>query len=157
MALQYCYECNKEISTKAIICPQCGAPQNPASGLIDKAGGFLKNAFQKGKNHLEAEMNRREIERKIDEDLERVVERKIKEDIGLKVLVDSEYNKFFINSDNKEVQNLMEEMGIERGTKYDWELRVVMKLWDISDRNKEIRDRKKEESKTILSRFRPKE
>ena len=37
MALQSCYECNKEISSKAIICPQCGAPQNPVSGLVDKA------------------------------------------------------------------------------------------------------------------------
>ena len=41
MALQPCYECGKEISTKAIMCPQCGAPQNPASGLMDKAKGFL--------------------------------------------------------------------------------------------------------------------
>ena len=37
MALQSCYECNKKISSKAIICPQCGAPQNPVSGLVDKA------------------------------------------------------------------------------------------------------------------------
>ena len=64
MALQSCYECNKEISTKAVMCPQCGAPQNPVSGLIDKAksglaksglidkakegGGFLRKTF----NHL---------------------------------------------------------------------------------------------------------
>ena len=27
MPLKSCYECNKEISTKAIACPQCGAPQ----------------------------------------------------------------------------------------------------------------------------------
>ena len=27
MPLKPCYECNKEISTKAIVCPQCGAPQ----------------------------------------------------------------------------------------------------------------------------------
>ena len=27
MPLKPCHECNKEISTKAIICPQCGAPQ----------------------------------------------------------------------------------------------------------------------------------
>ena len=37
MALQSCYECNKTISSKAIICPQCGAPQNPFLGLVDKA------------------------------------------------------------------------------------------------------------------------
>ena len=51
MALQSCYECNKEISTKAIMCPQCGAPQNPVSGLLDKATGFLsknKKAFMSG-------------------------------------------------------------------------------------------------------------
>ena len=27
MALKSCYECNKGISTKAIVCYQCGAPQ----------------------------------------------------------------------------------------------------------------------------------
>jgi len=27
MPLKPCYECNKEISTKAIACPQCGTPQ----------------------------------------------------------------------------------------------------------------------------------
>jgi len=27
MAFKSCYECNKEISTEAIVCPQCGAPQ----------------------------------------------------------------------------------------------------------------------------------
>ena len=41
MALQSCYECNKEISTKALMCPQCGAPQNPVSGLADKTKGFF--------------------------------------------------------------------------------------------------------------------
>ena len=71
MALKSCYECNKEISTKAIICPQCGSPQNPVSDLIDKAidkakegGGFLQNAFKKVKNHLESEREQKEIERK---------------------------------------------------------------------------------------------
>ena len=51
MALQSCYECNKEISTKAIMCPQCGAPQNPVSGMLDKAKGFIsknKKAFMSG-------------------------------------------------------------------------------------------------------------
>ena len=27
MAMKSCYECNKEISTEAIVCPQCGVPQ----------------------------------------------------------------------------------------------------------------------------------
>jgi hypothetical protein len=51
MALQPCYECNKEISAKALTCPQCGAPQNPVSGLMDNAKGFFskkKKAFMKG-------------------------------------------------------------------------------------------------------------
>ena len=68
MALRSCYECNKEISTKAIMCPQCGAPQNPVSDLIDKAidkakegGGFLQNAFKKVKNHLESEREQKEV------------------------------------------------------------------------------------------------
>jgi NMD protein affecting ribosome stability and mRNA decay len=50
MALQPCYECNKEISTKALMCPQCGAPQNPVSGLADKTKGF----FSKRKEEKEA-------------------------------------------------------------------------------------------------------
>jgi hypothetical protein len=41
MSLQSCYECGKEISSKAIMCPQCGAPQNPVSGLIDKTKRFF--------------------------------------------------------------------------------------------------------------------
>ena len=51
MALRSCYECNKEISTKAIMCPQCGAPQNPVSDLMGKAKGFFsksKEAFMSG-------------------------------------------------------------------------------------------------------------
>jgi len=27
MSLKPCFECNKDISTKAVACPQCGAPQ----------------------------------------------------------------------------------------------------------------------------------
>ena len=37
MGLQPCYECNKEISTKAIVCPKCGDPlwKWKLQGLID--------------------------------------------------------------------------------------------------------------------------
>ena len=56
MALRSCYECNKEISTKAIMCPQCGAPQNPVSGLVDKT----LNVFKKFKNDRD---RKKEIER----------------------------------------------------------------------------------------------
>jgi uncharacterized membrane protein YvbJ len=49
MALQSCYECNKEISSKAIICPQCGAPQNPVSGLADKAKKTVSSLLDKAK------------------------------------------------------------------------------------------------------------
>ena len=31
MSLDSCYECNKDISTKAIVCHQCGAPQKKSS------------------------------------------------------------------------------------------------------------------------------
>jgi hypothetical protein len=154
MALQSCYECNKDISTKAIICPQCGAPQNPVSGLIDKAGGFLKNAFQKGKNHLEMEMNRREIKRKINEDLEKIVEG----NFDLRWLVN--YNNLLLLPNDKKIQDVMDEMEIERGTEYGWETEIWLKLLEIRHRRKEEEEEsktKKEEYKTILSRFRPKE
>ena len=52
MALQSCYECNKEISTKAIMCPQCGAPQNPVSGLMDKAKEKIGKTFKKVKEEI---------------------------------------------------------------------------------------------------------
>ena len=80
MALQSCYECNKEISTKAIICPQCGAPQNPVSGLVDKAkDGFLGKAFKNLKENatkaIDRKMEEVKIKRKIEENLASNVER----------------------------------------------------------------------------------
>ena len=55
MALKSCYECNKKISTKAIMCPQCGAPQNPVSGLMDKAKGFLAKKKDEARKEKEKE------------------------------------------------------------------------------------------------------
>ena len=48
MALKPCYECNKDISTKAIMCPQCGALQNPASDLIGKTTKFVSTNTNSG-------------------------------------------------------------------------------------------------------------
>ena len=74
MALQSCYECNKEISTKAIMCPQCGAPQNAVSGLTDKVkDGFLGKTFKNLKENatkaIDRKIEEKEIERKIEEEL----------------------------------------------------------------------------------------
>jgi hypothetical protein len=55
MALQSCYECGKEISSKAIMCPQCGAPQNPVSGLIDKTKRFFAKWKEERKLRKEKE------------------------------------------------------------------------------------------------------
>ena len=78
MALQSCYECNKKISTKALMCPQCGAPQNPISGLVDKAkDGFLGKTFNKVKNNIKQVVANKIVTRRIEEDLERVVQREI--------------------------------------------------------------------------------
>ena len=153
MALQSCYECNKEISTKALMCPQCGAPQNPVSGLTDKVkekSGFF---FKKVKNHLEEARNRREIERKI-EHLEEFVSSHPKHNW----LLDEQFGKFsgvyIPGIGNEGIQELMEEMeidiGIDSNQIFDWE-------WQIHSKINEIRERRKEESKTIHSRFRPKE
>ena len=51
MAIQSCYECNKEISSKAIFCPQCGDPQNPVSDLIEhpKVSGLIDKAKEKSR------------------------------------------------------------------------------------------------------------
>jgi hypothetical protein len=78
MALQSCYECNKEISTKALMCPQCGAPQNPVSGLADKVkDGFLGKTFNKVKNNIKEIAANKIVERIIEENLERVVQEEI--------------------------------------------------------------------------------
>jgi|APSaa5957512535_1039671.scaffolds.fasta_scaffold145192_2 hypothetical protein len=75
MALHSCYECNKEISTKAIMCPQCGAPQNPVSGLADKVkDGFLGKTFNKVKNNIREIARNKEIERIIEENLEQWID-----------------------------------------------------------------------------------
>lgn len=36
MAIVTCLECNKEISTSALVCPYCGAPANQALGISEK-------------------------------------------------------------------------------------------------------------------------
>lgn len=75
MALQSCYECNKEISTKAIMCPQCGAPQNPVSGLADKVkDGFLGKTFNKVKNSIREIARNKIVERIIEENLEQWID-----------------------------------------------------------------------------------
>jgi len=79
MALQSCYECNKEISTKAVMCPHCGAPQNSVSGKAkDGFFGRLGKTFKNVKNNIEMERlikeHIKEIERKIEEDMEEVIE-----------------------------------------------------------------------------------
>jgi NMD protein affecting ribosome stability and mRNA decay len=67
MALQSCYECGKEISSKAIMCPQCGAPQNPASDLVDKTKGF----FSKRKEEKQKEREEQEFYERREEEKER--------------------------------------------------------------------------------------
>ena len=151
MALRSCYECNKEISTKAIMCPQCGAPQNPVSDLIDKAidkakegGGFLQNAFKKVKNHLESEREQKEIERKI-EHLEEIISSHPNE--NLKTLLD-EKGEFGLSTTGLwglseiGIQELMEEMGIEYQKDSMTGLRIET---NVTIKINEIRKRKKKE------------
>ena len=102
MALQSCYECNKEISTKAIMCPQCGAPQNPVSGLMDKAKEKIGKTFKKVKEEI------KEIQEERD-----------------------------FNKEGGELEKMLEEMS------------------PFSGRIRRMKEEK--ESKTILSKFRPKE
>jgi len=150
MALRSCYECNKEISTKAIMCPQCGAPQNPVSGLVDKAidkakegGGFLQNAFKKVKNHLESEREQKEIERKI-EHLEEIISSHPNE--NLKTLLD-EKGEFGLSTTGLwglseiGIQELMEEMGIEKGSY--WEMQIHRKINEIRERKKKRTNHRK--------------
>ena len=144
MALKSCYECNKEISTKAVMCPQCGAPQNPVSGLMDKTKGFFskkKKAFIKGVVEVR---NRKEIERRIEEDLEKICE----SNPSLRMLVDH-HERFFHKEKLYSLIDIVKDgLDSEESTEH-WGWKIEVKL-------EEIRKRKKEESKTILSRFRPK-
>ncbi len=139
MALQSCYECNKEISTKAITCPQCGAPQNPVSGLTDKVKEKSGLFFKKVKNHLEEARNRREIERKI-EHLEEIISSHPNE--NLKTLLD-EKGEFGLSTTGLwglseiGIQELMEEMGIEKGSY--WEMQIHRKINEIRERKKKER------------------
>ncbi len=144
MAIQSCYECNKDISTKAIICPQCGAPQNPVSGLMDKAKGFLSKNLKKIEKELEMKRAEKEMERKIEEDMPKLLKDMHHEDLSRR-LENFQLSRALI-------KNMMKEMEIE-DTLY-WEMIVKVKIEEILEINKEEQERKKEESKTILSRFR---
>ncbi len=144
MAIQSCYECNKDISTKAIICPQCGAPQNPVSGLMDKAKGFLSKNLKKIEKELEMKRTEKEMERKIEEDMPNLLQDMHHGDLS------SRLENFDLS--RALIKNMMEEMEIE-DTLY-WEIIVKMKLEEILEIKKEEQERKEEDSKTILSRFR---
>ena len=57
MALIKCYECSKEISDKAISCPNCGAPTNLDSDKKNqqlKKGGFSQE--EKDTDNLQREI-----------------------------------------------------------------------------------------------------
>ena len=154
MALRSCYECNKEISTKAIVCPQCGAPQNPVSGLMDKTKGFFskkKEAFIKG---VVKARNRKEIERRIEEDLEKICE----SNSSLRMLVDhhERFEPYIPGIPGFHQEKLYSLIDIVKDG-LDSEESTQHWGWKIQVKLEEIRERKKEESKTILSRFRPKE
>jgi hypothetical protein len=79
MALKSCYECNKNISSKAVMCSQCGVPQNPVSGLMDKVkdwplGNTFKNLKKSATKVIDRKIEEKEIERKIEEILDRKLE-----------------------------------------------------------------------------------
>lgn len=123
MALKPCYECNKEISTKAFMCPQCGAPQNPVSGLADIVKeGFLGKTFNKVKNNAREIVKNKEIERIIEANLEHWVntDETLRDDFPLhynKVSTKSMVERGLIpdqDCTNKIIYDFMDEMGIER-------------------------------------------
>ena len=185
MALQSCYECNKEISTKAIICPQCGAPQNPVSGLVDKAkDGFLGKTFNKVKNNIRQIARNKEVERIIEENLEKVVQKEIIEGhsevlrgIGDEQDWASTFSKFqklfkfpclhlLLNgSDDIAIRGIAPQVFSQFDRDANKEIQDLMEKMEIESgremkiwwKLEEIRKKIEEKDPTILSRFRPKE
>ena len=133
MALQSCYECNKEISTKAIICPQCGAPQNPVSGLVDKAKSGLIDKAKEGGGFL----------RKNFKYLIEYPERKLQEDL------DSEWSKenimFYLRAE-KEKDKLRE-------SNPNLTEREIDDLYILNEDNKSLLSRQQSEDRSSLSKF----
>ena len=143
MALQSCYECNKEISSKAIICPQCGAPQNPVSGLVDKVKeGFLGKTFNKAKNNIKEFSRDKEIERIIETYLEHWVntDETLRDNLQSANLMFQVSTKSMVEKGllpdwdctDKIIYDFMDEMGIERtdndGNESRWKGLILMEL-----------------------------
>ena len=143
MALQSCYECNKEISTKALMCPQCGAPQNPVSGLVDKVKeGFLGKTFNKAKNNIKEFSRDKEIERIIETYLEHWVntDETLRDDDTQWFTSEKKSTKSMVergllfdrDSTDKIISDFMDEMGIERtdndGNESRWKGLILMEL-----------------------------
>ena len=143
MALQSCYECNKEISTKAIMCPQCGAPQNPVSGLVDKVKeGFLGKTFNKAKNNIKEFSRDKEIERIIETYLEHWVntDETLRDDDTQWFTSEKKSTKSMVergllddsDTTDKIIYDFMDEMGIERtdndGNESRWKGLILMEL-----------------------------
>ena len=140
MALQSCYECNKEISTKAIICPQCGAPQNPVSGLVDKAkDGFLGKTFNKTKNIIRGIARRKEVKRITEEYLEKWLDA---DETRMRMVLSDNINYSLADDPllgNKLIHAFMDEMGIERDSEdseFPCEYRIRLELFNIKERRK---------------------
>jgi len=149
MALKSCYECNKEISTKALMCPQCGAPQNPVSGLADKVKeGFLGKTFNKVKNSVREIARDKEIERIIEANLEHWVntDETLRDNLESADLRYNESTKSMVergllphhDCTNKIIYDFMDEMGIERtdndGNQSQWKEQILMRLVLMSKR-----------------------
>ena len=144
MALQSCYECNKEISTKALMCPQCGAPQNPVSGLVDKVKeGFLGKTFNKAKNNIKEFSRDKEIERIIETYLEHWVntDETLRDDDTQWFTSEKKSTKSMVergllddrDSTDKIISDFMDEMGIERndndGNESPWKKKIFSRLF----------------------------
>jgi hypothetical protein len=143
MALQPCYECNKKISTKAIMCPQCGAPQNPASGLMDKAKGFLlkkKESFMIG---IEEARKEKELQREKEEiiKLEDKLEWNSSSPAKRKIIIETQRKNY--SSSSTELTTALTELTeniLSRKNDYAYEMRTKENMTDEETRFYEILD-----------------
>jgi hypothetical protein len=150
MALRSCYECNKEISTKAIMCPQCGAPQNPVSGLVDKVkDGFIGKTFNKVKNNIRENERKKEIAR--DNEIARIIETYLEHWVNTDETLRDDDTQWFTSekkstksmvergllddsdTTDKIISDFMDEMGIERtdndGNESPWKKEIFSRLF----------------------------
>ena len=125
------------------MCPQCGAPQNPASGLMDKAKGFLlkkKESFMIG---IEEARKEKELQREKEEiiKLEDKLEWNSSSPAKRKIIIETQRKNY--SSSSTELTTALTELTeniLSRKNDYAYEMRTKENMTDEETRFYEILD-----------------